>query len=98
MPAYKAGTIKNTACVETPTVPGGNPDDCDDAKVKVEPPAEEPKPEPEPTPQPEPEPEPEPEVPDELPTTGVAYVLNGVLGVGALTATGYYYISSRRNM
>ncbi|NCU37937.1 DUF11 domain-containing protein [Candidatus Saccharibacteria bacterium] len=30
---YIAGTVKNTACVETPTVPGGNPDDCDDATI-----------------------------------------------------------------
>ena len=29
---YVAGTIKNTACVDTPTVPG-KPDDCDDATV-----------------------------------------------------------------
>jgi len=28
---YLPGVTKNTACVETPTVPGGNPDDCDDA-------------------------------------------------------------------
>ncbi len=33
--AYKAGVIKNIACVETPTVPGGNPDDCDDATVET---------------------------------------------------------------
>ncbi len=33
---YVATSIKNTACVETPTVPGGNPDDCDDATVTVE--------------------------------------------------------------
>lgn len=30
----EAGTIKNTVCVDTPTVPGG-PDDCDDATVEV---------------------------------------------------------------
>ena len=34
VPTYKAGTIKNTVCVDTPTVPGG-PDDCDDANVTV---------------------------------------------------------------
>ncbi len=32
--AYQAGDIKNTACVDAPSVPGG-PDDCDDAFVKV---------------------------------------------------------------
>lgn len=34
VPAYKAGTLKNTVCVDTPTVPG-TPDDCDDATVEV---------------------------------------------------------------
>lgn len=34
VPTYKAGTIKNTVCVDTPTVPGA-PDDCDDATVEV---------------------------------------------------------------
>ncbi len=32
---YQAGAITNTACVETPTVPGGNPDDCDTAKIET---------------------------------------------------------------
>lgn len=31
--AYQAGDITNTACVETPTVPGGNPDVCDTAII-----------------------------------------------------------------
>lgn len=35
IPTYKSGTIKNTVCVETPTIPGTNPDDCDDATVDV---------------------------------------------------------------
>jgi fimbrial isopeptide formation D2 family protein/uncharacterized repeat protein (TIGR01451 family) len=30
---YVAGDIKNTACIETPTIPGTNPDDCDDAVI-----------------------------------------------------------------
>jgi uncharacterized repeat protein (TIGR01451 family) len=30
---YQSGVITNTACVETPTVPGGNPDDCDTAEI-----------------------------------------------------------------
>ena len=34
VPTYKAGEIKNTACVDTPTVPG-SPDDCDNATVNV---------------------------------------------------------------
>ena len=32
--AYVEGSIKNTACVDAPEVPG-NPDDCDDATVEV---------------------------------------------------------------
>ncbi len=35
VPVYKAGTIVNTVCVETPTIPGTNPDDCDTAEVEV---------------------------------------------------------------
>jgi uncharacterized repeat protein (TIGR01451 family) len=35
MKEYVEGKIVNTACVETPTVPGGNPDDCDDATVET---------------------------------------------------------------
>ena len=34
VPEYKAGKIKNTVCVDAPSVPG-NPDDCDDATVEV---------------------------------------------------------------
>jgi uncharacterized repeat protein (TIGR01451 family) len=34
IPVYLAGTIKNTVCVDAPSVPG-NPDDCDDAHVRV---------------------------------------------------------------
>lgn len=34
VPKAVAGTLKNTVCVDTPTVPG-NPDDCDDATVEV---------------------------------------------------------------
>lgn len=37
-----------------------------------------------------------PETPSELPTTGAADVLQAILGVGSLTAAGYYYIASRR--
>jgi len=35
---YVAGSIKNTACVDAPTVPG-NPDDCDDATIDTPKPA-----------------------------------------------------------
>ena len=36
---YVAGSIKNTACVDTPTVPG-KPDDCDDATIDTPKPME----------------------------------------------------------
>lgn len=89
VPNEVGGTIKNTVCVDTPTIPGG-PDDCDDATVEVKvvvPPTPEPE-----TPEPE-----EPETPEELPETGIASVASGVAGIGSLTAAGYYYISSRRS-
>jgi|JI10StandDraft_1071094.scaffolds.fasta_scaffold02239_22 uncharacterized repeat protein (TIGR01451 family) len=35
VPAYAAGFIKNTACVDTPTISATNPDSCDDATVDV---------------------------------------------------------------
>lgn len=37
LPKYQSGNIINEACVETPTVPGGNPDDCDEATVTTNP-------------------------------------------------------------
>ena len=36
VPTYQAGAIKNTVCVDTPTIPGG-PDACDDATIEVPP-------------------------------------------------------------
>jgi uncharacterized repeat protein (TIGR01451 family) len=36
MPAYQAGDAVNKVCVETPTVPGGNPDACDTATTSTE--------------------------------------------------------------
>lgn len=33
--AYSANALTNTACVETPTVQGTNPDDCDDATIDM---------------------------------------------------------------
>lgn len=152
--AKQAGTIKNTACVDTPTVPG-SPDDCDDATVELlievcdtganpkriikikqseldasrhttdltkcneanvpvcdpdsgniitVPPSQQDEYEPKDSeackdePEPEPEPETPAETPTEMPTTGIADVLSGVFGIGSLTMTGYYYISTRRNM
>lgn len=37
-----------------------------------------------------------PEVPTELPQTGLGLALNGLAGIGTLTAASYYYVSSRR--
>ncbi len=37
-----------------------------------------------------------PETPEELPQTGLGLALNGLAGIGTLTAAGYYYITSRR--
>lgn len=34
VPTYLGGKIKNTVCVDSPTIPG-SPDDCDDATVRV---------------------------------------------------------------
>ena len=36
MPAYVTGNALNKVCVETPTVPGGNPDACDTASTSTE--------------------------------------------------------------
>lgn len=49
-----------------------------------------------PTPTPTPKPTPKPEAPSELPTTGPVEVLQAVIGVGSLTAAGYYFVTSRR--
>ena len=40
--------------------------------------------------------EPEPELPAELPKTGFADTLQAIVGMGSLTAAGYYYITSRK--
>lgn len=37
-----------------------------------------------------------PETPDELPKTGVAGILQAIVGVGSLTAAGSYYLASRK--
>lgn len=113
VPEYKAGTIKNTVCVDAPTVPG-KPDDCDDATVEV--------------PEPEKEivcrledkkypvtinegefdsslhsrnpadcEEIPVETPPELPKTGATDGLLNALGLGALTTSAIAYLASRRN-
>ena len=81
------GNIKNTACVDTPTIPG-SPDDCDDATVEV------PK---TPTPPVTPPTTPTtPTTPTELPRTGVSDVIASIVGLGALIGSASYYIISRR--
>lgn len=75
----------NTACVDTPTIPGDN-DGCDSAKVEVTkkqtPPA--------PTPN-----NPTPNVPAELPQTG-ANSVSTILGLTSMvTAFGYYFASRK---
>lgn len=113
VPTYLAGTIKNTVCVDAPSVPG-NPDDCDDATVEVPP---------------EPgkikvcelatktivelpdnqqideskystdlsKCAEEPVTPPELPQTGITDGLLNALGLGALVTASLAYIASRRN-
>ena len=89
--ATKEGiSAKNTACVDTPTVPG-SPDDCDDASIEV-PPKPPIVPE-EPTPE-----DPTPETPPELPQTGMAESVSALIGSGSMTAALGYYIASRRRL
>lgn len=38
----------------------------------------------------------EPELPAELPKTGFADALQAIVGMGSLTAAGYYYMASRK--
>ena len=78
-------TAVNTACVDTPTIPGEN-DGCDSAKVEV------PKKQTPPTPTPN---SPTPNVPTELPQTG-ANTLSAILGLTSMvTAFGYYFASRK---
>ena len=75
----------NTACVDTPTIPGDN-DGCDSAKVEV------PKKQTPPTPTPN---NPIPNVPAELPQTG-ANAVSTILGLTSMvTAFGYYFASRK---
>lgn len=80
VPAYLAGKIVNTACVDTPQIPG-NPDDCDDASIEVPKTPETPK---------------NPEIPAELPKTGANDGILALIGAGSLIAALGYYIASRR--
>lgn len=78
-------TTVNTACVDTPTIPGEN-DGCDSAKVEV------PKKQTPPTPTPN---NPTPNIPTELPQTG-ANTLSAILGLTSMvTAFGYYFASRK---
>ena len=78
-------TAVNTACVDTPTIPGDN-DGCDSAKVEV------PKKQTPPTPTPN---SPTPNIPTELPQTG-ANTLSAILGLSSMvTAFGYYFASRK---
>lgn len=78
-------TTINTACVDTPTIPGDN-DGCDSAKVEV------PKKQTPPTPTPN---NPTPNIPTELPQTG-ANTLSAILGLTSMvTAFGYYFASRK---
>ena len=89
--ATKTGiSQKNTACVDTPTIPG-SPDDCDDANIEV--PPEEPV---VPVTPETPEQPTTPTTPSELPQTGPADIISAVLGVGSVTAALGYYIASRK--
>ena len=78
-------TTVNTACADTPTIPGEN-DGCDSAKVEV------PKKQTPPTPTPN---SPTPNIPTELPQTG-ANTLSAILGLTSMvTAFGYYFASRK---
>ena len=78
-------TAVNTACVDTPTIPGDN-DGCDSAKVEV------PKKQTSPTPTPN---NPTPNIPTELPQTG-ANTLSAIFGLTSMvTAFGYYFASRK---
>ena len=78
-------TAINTACVDTPTIPGEN-DGCDSAKVEV------PKKQTPPTPTPN---NLTPNIPTELPQTG-ANTLSAILGLTSMvTAFGYYFASRK---
>lgn len=90
VPAYLAGKIVNTVCVDAPQVPG-NPDDCDDASVEVPKTPETPC-----VPGKDAECTKTPETPTELPKTGAGDGIMALIGVSSLIAAIGYYIASRR--
>jgi uncharacterized repeat protein (TIGR01451 family)/LPXTG-motif cell wall-anchored protein len=90
VPAYLAGKIVNTVCVDAPQVPG-NPDDCDDASVEVPKTPETPC-----VPGKDAECTKTPETPTELPKTGADDGIIALIGASSLIAAIGYYIASRR--
>lgn len=102
VPKFMAGTLVNTACVDTTQI-SGSPDSCSHATVSV-PPCEMPGKEnlpansPECTETPPATPPTTPEVPTELPHTGIgtANSIVALLGAGSLIGAVSYYIASRR--
>ncbi len=90
---YHSERIVNTACVDadevTPNSQGDNGDDCDDASTTMKKPEQPPVEEESPV---------EEETPTEIPQTGPAEAVSGVVGLGALTAAAYYYVSVRRQI
>ena len=90
VPAYLAGKIVNTVCVDSPQIPG-NPDDCDDASIEVPPTPEKPC-----VPGTDAACTPVTETPPELPKTGSDDGILALVGAGSLIAALGYYITSRR--
>ena len=82
----------NTACVDTPTIPGDG-DGCDTANVEV-PKQDDPTP---PAPNVPETPAEIPVVPTELPQTG-ANALSALLGLGSVSAALGYYFASRKQL
>lgn len=108
VPTYKAGNIKNTVCVDTPTIPGTNPDDCDEANVDVPKPGNVRVCDPATGDNNKLVPESEkdkylpvdsPECqPKKIPATGPVEMISGIAGMGSLAGAGYYWRASRRDM
>ncbi len=86
VPSYVPGSIVNTACVDSPQVPG-SPDSCDKATVEVPKPC---------VPGTDAACTKTPEVPSELPKTGAGDGIIAILGAGSIIAAIGYYIASRR--
>jgi uncharacterized repeat protein (TIGR01451 family)/LPXTG-motif cell wall-anchored protein len=86
VPSYIAGSIVNTACVDSPQVPG-TPDSCDKATVEVPKPC---------VPGTDTACTKTPEIPSELPKTGAGDGIIAIIGAGSIIAAIGYYIASRR--